>query len=298
MDFPSSADSTIRSNQPRQGVTLVELLVTMFILALLLALLLPAIQSARESARRTACANNLKQLTLAVIQYEGSFRQFPPAYAYVPGRHNYVNYILPFLEESEMNEKLDFNRNYDAWPNTLVTQTDLPMMVCPSSPDLRVGRWKGDYATATSISLDFHDDLVNANVITQRVTMERSRRGRQRSLLNMLQNRRAASGDVLDGLSNSMMLFEDAGRPSRYLRHRRVPGSSSGSRWADPTSYFVIHQSQCGLTQVVNCSNNNEIYSFHTQGANFSYGDGSIRFHDEGIDIDVFVSLFTRSASD
>lgn len=81
----------------RQAFTLVELLVVITIIALLMSLLLPAVQSAREAARRTTCLNNIKQLQLAVVNYESSKQEFPPGA--MPSGAVWSAFIMPHIEE-------------------------------------------------------------------------------------------------------------------------------------------------------------------------------------------------------
>src|ERR1700722_18327219 len=105
-----------RSQSPRRaGFTLIELLVVIAIIAILIALLLPAVQAAREAARRTQCRNNLKQIGLAFHNYHDAMRLFPPGY--VAGTADITNtspgwgwgaMILPFIEQTALNRKLDY----------------------------------------------------------------------------------------------------------------------------------------------------------------------------------------------
>ncbi len=108
--------------QRRAGFTLVELLVVIAIIGVLLALLLPAVQQARASARRAHCANNLKQVGLALQNHHSAKRRFPPAgEGYGWCRHplnggttvvrnwNGLLYLLPYLEQQQLYEQIDFD---------------------------------------------------------------------------------------------------------------------------------------------------------------------------------------------
>lgn len=99
--------STPAKNQVRHGFTLIELLVVIAIIAILIALLLPAVQQAREASRRTQCRNNMKQLGLALHNYESTFRMFPPSGAsttFSPQAR-----ILPYIEQSNLQSLINFS---------------------------------------------------------------------------------------------------------------------------------------------------------------------------------------------
>jgi len=102
-----------------------------------LALLLPAVQAAREAARRAACANNMKQIGLALHNYHDTFGSFPPAY--LPneeGRpmHSWRVLILPFLEEGVLYDQYRFDEPWDSPHNRALAERTPSVYRCPSAP--------------------------------------------------------------------------------------------------------------------------------------------------------------------
>jgi len=129
---------------PRRGFTLVELLVVIAIIGVLIALLLPAIQAAREAARRSQCANNLKQLAVAMHNFESGRRVYPPSMTWsrtisdAGGAWSAQARVLPYLEEGNLYRHVKLGVDYDdtLMPDgtKLMTNRIAPFM-CPSEPN-------------------------------------------------------------------------------------------------------------------------------------------------------------------
>jgi len=293
------------------GFTLVELLVVIAIIGLLVALLLPAVQAAREASRRASCQNNLKQLGLALHQYHDVLQQLPPARLVSPA-HNWMALTLPFIEQKNVQDLYRFDKDWNALENQPAITAHLAILYCPSAAggqrrrdQFATDRWAAvtDYATPEGVTAIAY----TANGLTPP--------GDLRGIINGLEG--TTLTHILDGTSHTILVIEDGGRPGFWIRGRPGPSSTSdgcgnqdvvdgrvtGAGWADPAAALPLHSfAASGLTCpgpcVMNCTNNNEPYSFHPAGMNAIFADGSTRFFAETLSIHNFTAYITRSGGE
>ena len=280
-------DCTLYRGRRRRAFTLVEVLVVLAIVSMVAALLLPAVQTAREASRRAQCASRLRQVGLALAQYESVRGVFPAAFTRRPD-HNVLTFLLPHLEQQAVYDRFNLARDWSAAANRPAREVDLPVFLCPTAPAGR--RYVSDFAAGTLITSGVWTPLLAAGTIRPRSDWT--------NLFSPTAGRCTLAAEVRDGLSQSFMFFECAGRPQSWRLGQFEPGRAiSGAAWADDQAPFWVH-SVCHGAAMFGCSNNNEIYAFHPAGANFLYADVSVHFHTPEMAADVFVSLFTKAAGD
>ncbi len=172
-------------------VALLAVPVLLGVIGILIALLLPAVQAAREAARRASCTNNMKQLALAMHNYNAAHGCFPPAYlADEDGKpmHSWRVLILPYLEEQLLYEQYDFDQPWDS-PHNLALAAMMPRIYrCPSSP--------GENSLETSYMM-----IVGPGTISDGTGASRLR-------------------DITDGTSNTIMLVEADQSTTNWMEPR------------------------------------------------------------------------------
>ncbi len=123
----------------RDGFSVVELLVVFAVISVLLAMLLPALQGARETARRMSCLNNLKQLTLALYNYESSQKRFPAPCLLTSTEESHGlsmhARLLGFLEQQYLDSQIDYSASVD--DQVHVVSRLIPSFICPSESNDR-----------------------------------------------------------------------------------------------------------------------------------------------------------------
>ncbi len=296
------------------GFTLVELLVVITIIGILIALLLPAVQAAREAARRVHCQNNLKQLGLAVLNYEEVHGYFPMSRT-LNLEHNWISCILPHIEQMGLADEYDWDFTWDHIVNQDVVTTPLAVVCCPSTPtgnerfdDIGLGKKAAicDYASAYNIGNS--PALVELGYIREPKYSEGV----------LYKDRHVTVAEIRDGCSQTLLAVENAGRPDHWLKGDQpgpdnlsldcgnmsvVDGLVPGGGWACPKNGCPVHGFtydglDCPGPCPFNCTNNNEPYSFHPNGMNTVFADGSVHFLADSMPIAVYAALITRDGGE
>ncbi len=304
------------------GFTLVELLVVITIIGILISLLLPAVQAAREAARRLQCSNNLKQVGLALLNYENACGTFPPGGLTKSGGcgHSWWVRILPYVEQSNIYDKFDQLGAYTGWLGggsgskniTLLKEQQFSFMFCPSStlPKVVLSNETQNYANIQSATYAGISGATNHSTATTATVGDAT--GRLSSGGTLLIDRCVRISEIRDGTSNTMMIGEQSdwlspisgsggdGCPGGDCRsdcwHGFAMGPCGDGRAFNLTCVYhrINEKSTAAYGVTGNCGPNTPIQSAHSGGAQTLFADGSVQFLGESLDIDTLYNLANR----
>lgn len=305
------------SSRLRQAFTLIELLVVIAIIAVLIALLLPAVQQAREAARRTQCKNKLKQLALALHNYNSTHGVFPPgtisrassgqsgqACSSVttprPGASWSVS-VLPFLDETPRYNSFNTNENFTGALNAQGSSTNHAAWLlannkfqCPSDPN-----------SAPTVNNSNYLGVQGGGSSSSQSACYNAAGNYFFSNGTLYHNSKITFRNITDGASNTFLIGESrymptpSGRTDGYHFGWASAATQESASSARPALCAVAFN---GINSRSGSGGDSDMFnrfgalfgSFHVGGCHMSLGDGSVRFISENIDITSYRYLGRR----
>jgi hypothetical protein len=304
----------------RPGFTFWELLVLLGIGLVLVSLAIPAVVKAREASGRVRCANNLRRIGEACNGFENTYGFFPSSIKELGPQRSWAMQILPWIEQEELAHQYDYEKPWYDPANAEAVRHQVPLFYCPSSPyGMRTASGTAKIKTTSPegdpvrTRASFTDAACTDYAVIHQVRKEAFVRGLvEKAGPGMLaEDLFPRRGDVPDGLGNTLMVVEAAGRPDEWMAGRLTRNdvkpedavlasrdndfSLRGFTWDEATQrYSNVHSGPCAI----NCSNVEGVYSFHNGGAQAVLGDGSVRFLRQDLSTALLARLVTRAGGE
>jgi len=295
------------SRHPRRSAfTLIELLVVIAIIAILIGLLLPAVQKVRAAAARMACQSNLKNLGIAVHNYQDASGRLP--YSSSPNTYGYddngrswswITRVLPHVEQDNLYNAIGISGDPSAWPtfNQRAGQhaTQIKVLLCPSdysSQTVRFDRANGSTGSGagnTNYKGVAGDNWCWGNYANTGYTGDCNGLDNGNGIFFRSDDRRSLRLEQIgDGTSNTFMIGEDLPERNQHCAWARANYSTG-------TAAIPLNTSIPGK-QLYGAGDWPNVYSFrsmHSGGANFCMADGSVRMVSDSINLATYRALST-----
>ncbi|MEX0865767.1 MAG: DUF1559 domain-containing protein [Pirellulales bacterium] len=321
---PTAAIRIPGESRSRHGFTLVELLVVIVIIGILIGLLLPAVQSAREAARRTQCANHLKQIGLATVAYGEVHQILPPGAIWkhdgtpVLNRGSVLVHILPFIEQDNLYEAIDFNTSIHLQKlpdGTEIRSVAIGTFRCPSDDfpqKQQIGAHNAGFEGGTvafhnyaaslgpgALSRNYWNGAANTCAPHPFESFARgpayvynAYRGYPGPFSRTMMPVQFAN--IRDGMSNTIFFGEVRPECSRHVQHGWMHSNNGQGK---TSTIIPINYDTCNTTAPNGCNNYGNwatefgFRSAHVGGAYFVMGDGSVQFISQNIDYQTYQNL-------
>jgi prepilin-type N-terminal cleavage/methylation domain-containing protein/prepilin-type processing-associated H-X9-DG protein len=295
-------------SQRRGGFSLIELLVVIAIIGILIALLLPAVQKVREAANRVSCANNLKQIGLAIHNYHFTYNKLPPSYITGYGHASWMVVVLPFLEQQNLYQQWDLHRTYYMQTDEAI-QGQVKVYYCPSRRTAdatqlsRDGDSRGyvphrpgaltDYAACggSGAIFPFWDPASDGSFMPARYPRVT---GSNPDLYVDQWSSVTSFNSITDGLSNTLFVGDKHVPPEDFGLWAGGDTSAYNGDW--PTPFSRCAGPGFGLARFPTDRYNSNFGSYHSGGmCQFVMGDGSVRGISPSIDTSTLGLLASRN---
>ncbi|VTR96667.1 Prepilin-type N-terminal cleavage/methylation domain-containing protein OS=Singulisphaera acidiphila (strain ATCC BAA-1392 / DSM 18658 / VKM B-2454 / MOB10) GN=Sinac_3867 PE=4 SV=1: SBP_bac_10 [Gemmata massiliana] len=288
----------------RAGVALRESLIVLAFVLVAIGVFFPAIQKARAAAADVTCREHLKRVAQAALGYERDRGELPPRSVTTP-EHGWFALVVPHLGEEELATRIRFDTPYYDPTNKAAVNTHLAVAQCPAAPRQNrtvAGTTDGVKWTAAATDYACNGGVFPAVMEAGILPADTSR---WTVFANERERRPLKLSDVQDGVSNTLLLVEMAGRNEAWFtggRDADHPQAPVRGPWATQNHFEVRGHSADGKSYpgpcAVNCSNFAGIYAFHSGGANVAFCDGSTRFLRKGMNIMVLYALCTHTGGE
>ena len=287
----------------RRGFTLIELLVVIAIMSLLMAMLLPAIQKVREAANLMSCKSNLKQIGIAIHNYHNDYNRFPVGY-YDPTLWPQLDngpgwgwgaFLLPYVEQDNEHKQINFNLDVGDPANASVCKTFLKVYYCPS--DEKIGTFiitdggsnSWTLAQSNYVACNGNDGVDDFTTPPHTGAFMRAIKGYR-------------FADITDGVSNTFFVGDRTMRLSYATWSGGPTGGlnpflmDSGNFGAEVT-LLMCHAGDTGPNSP-GVFDADSTLSPHVRGVPFLFGDGSVHFITNDIDVAIWRALATRNGGE